>query len=155
MHGRDPTRTDDAHARHARIVADPGPILPVPATIANMWEHLLPVLIGVLAGLMSGLFGIGGGIVIVPLLVWLLHFEQHRAQGTSLAVFLVPVGILGVMNYYRTSNVDIAKAALVAVGLIGGAYLGSKVALGLSPLVMRRVFAFFLVAVAAHIFFKK
>lgn len=73
------------------------------------------ILLGLLAGYLSGLVGIGGGIVMVPVLVLLFGFTQHKAQGTTLALLIIPVGILGVMNYYKTGNVDIKTTLLLCV----------------------------------------
>jgi uncharacterized membrane protein YfcA len=116
---------------------------------------VLCLLIGIVAGVMGGLFGIGGGIVIVPLLITLFGFSQLRAQGTSLVALLAPVGLLGLMNYYRSGNADLVKGAWIAGGFVVGAFLGSKIAVGLDDLLMRRIFAGFLVLVAVYLFFKK
>lgn len=113
------------------------------------------VAIGLLGGVMSGLFGIGGGIVIVPALVYFLSFEQHKAQGTSLLALVFPVGLLAVINYYKQEAVDIKAGLLVAAGLLVGALAGSKIALGLDQTTMRKSFAVFLVVVGIYQFFKK
>lgn len=118
-------------------------------------EYVLCVVIGLLAGTGSGLFGIGGGVIIVPLLVYLMGFTQHKAQGTSLGVFLLPVGILGAINYYNAGNVDVKKAGLIAIGLFAGSFVGSKIALNLDAVTMRRVFAAFLVLTAIQLVLKK
>lgn len=111
--------------------------------------------IGLVAGVLSGLFGIGGGIIIVPALVFILAFSQHKAQGTSLAALLLPVAILGVMNYWKEKNVEINAALGIAVGLFAGAFIGSKIAMDLDPAMMRKVFACFLMVVSIYYFFKK
>lgn len=116
---------------------------------------VLCLLIGIIAGVMGGLFGIGGGIVIVPMLIGLFGFSQLKAQGTSLVALLAPVGLLGLMNYYQSGNADLVKGAWIAGGFIIGAFLGSRIAVGLDDLLMRRLFAGFLVAVALYLFFKK
>lgn len=113
------------------------------------------MLLGLLAGYLSGLVGIGGGIVMVPVLVLLFGFTQHRAQGTTLALLIFPVGILGVLNYYKTGNVDIKTTLLLCVGFVLGSYLGSKTAITLSQDMLRKIFAVLLVAVAAKMFFQK
>jgi uncharacterized membrane protein YfcA len=115
---------------------------------------IVSALIGVVAGVMGGLFGIGGGVIIVPALILLLGLSQHTAQGTSLAIFLVPVGLLGVMNYYRAGYVDVPKAAVLAAGVVVGSFLGSKIAVGLEPASMRRAFAVFLACMAVYLFFR-
>jgi len=112
-------------------------------------------LIGLFAGALGGLFGIGGGIIIVPALVWFLGYSQHRAQGTSLVMLVLPVGILGAINYYKAGNADIKAATILALGFFGGSLLGSKLALNLSPEIMRKSFAVFLLLIAIQLFFKK
>lgn len=111
--------------------------------------------IGLFAGVCGGLFGIGGGLVIVPAAILALGFSQHKAQGTSLALLMMPVGIFGVVNYWRDGQVDIVKAIWIGLGFLGGSYLGSKLALNLDPLTMRRVFAAFLIIVAVYLLTKK
>lgn len=113
------------------------------------------MILGLFAGYLSGMVGIGGGIVMVPVLVLLFGFTQHRAQGTTLALLIFPVGILGVMNYYKTGNVDLKTTLLLCAGFVLGSYLGSKTAIAVSQETLRKVFAFLLVAVAAKMFFQK
>jgi uncharacterized membrane protein YfcA len=110
---------------------------------------LIALAIGLGAGVMSGLFGIGGGIVIVPLLVMVAGLTQVKATGTSLASLLLPVGALGAWRYYTAGNVDVRGALFIAIGLFFGAYVGAVFANDLSPLALRRAFAVFLVLVAA------
>lgn len=113
------------------------------------------MLLGLFAGYLSGLVGIGGGIVMVPVLVLLFGFTQHRAQGTTLALLIFPVGILGVLNYYKTGNVDLKTTLLLCAGFVLGSYLGSKTAISLSQETLRKVFAILLVVVAARMYFQK
>ncbi|MBS1714356.1 MAG: sulfite exporter TauE/SafE family protein [Armatimonadetes bacterium] len=110
---------------------------------------------GLAAGVLGGLFGTGGGIIIVPFLVFALGFEQHKAQGTSLVALLAPVGLLGVANYWKEGNADLKSGAWVAAGFFFGAWIGSKVALSLPEDVMRRSFATLLVAVGLYMFLRK
>lgn len=100
------------------------------------------------------MFGIGGGLVMVPLLAILLGFSQHKAQGTSLAVLIIPVAILAVINYYKAGNIDIRIAALIAAGFVGGGWVGSKISLSLDENTMRKSFAVFLVLVAGYMWWK-
>ncbi len=116
-------------------------------------DILLLLAIGFAAGIMSGLFGIGGGLVIVPALVLLLKMPPQMATGTSLAVFLLPVGILGAATYYRNGNIDVRTSLLVAAGLFCGAYFGAAIAHSVAPLLLRRLFAVLLVVVAARMWF--
>lgn len=113
------------------------------------------ILLGLLAGYLSGLVGIGGGIVMVPVLALLFGFTQHKAQGTTLALLMIPVGIFGVMNYYKTGNVDVKTALLLCCGFVLGNYLGSKTAITLSQETLRKVFAILMFVVAVKMFFQK
>lgn len=114
----------------------------------------LTVLIGVIVGAFSGVVGIGGGILFVPLLVWLYGMDQHMAQGTSLGALLAPVGILAFLEYYRSGNADIRIAALLAVGFLVGGYFGAAGAQMIPEIVLRRVFAGTLMVVGSWMFFK-
>ena len=112
---------------------------------------LLFLAIGVAAGLLSGLFGIGGGIIIVPALMILGKMEPTTASGTSLTALLLPVGALGAWQYFRNGHVNVTAGLLVAAGLFVGAYFGARVGLTLNPTTARRAFAVFLVLVSARI----
>lgn len=109
--------------------------------------------IGLVAGILSGLFGIGGGVVIVPALILVARMESEMATGTSLAALLLPVGALGALHYYRNGFVEIGPAAWIAAGLALGAWLGAQVALRLSAHDLQRAFAVFLLFVAGHLWF--
>lgn len=118
-------------------------------------EILICLAIGILAGFSGGLFGIGGGIVIVPALALAFGYSQQKAQGTSLVALLAPVGLLALMEYYRKGDADLKVGALVALGFFVGAVGGARLALHLDEVVMRKGFAVFLVVIAAYLFFKK
>ena len=120
-----------------------------------VWVVPVSVLAGVAAGMTGGLFGVGGGVVVVPYLVLALGFSQHLAQGTSLLALTLPVAGLGAYNYYKKGNVDVKAGLGVAAGVVLGSYLGSKLALGLDPVTMQRTFAAFVVVMASYLFFKK
>jgi uncharacterized membrane protein YfcA len=109
---------------------------------------MILLLIGLTAGLLSGLVGIGGGIIIVPALVYFLGFSQHSAQGTSLGLLLPPVGILAVMNYYKKGFLDIKVVLIMAIAFIVGAYLGSKLSINLSEEKLKKFFAIVLLLIA-------
>jgi uncharacterized protein len=96
--------------------------------------------LGLVSGVASGLFGVGGAIVLIPGLVMFVKMSQHAANGTALAAMLLPVGALGVLEYYRRGEVNVPYAILIAVGLFIGALLGAKLAGGVSDLVLRRAF---------------
>jgi uncharacterized protein len=107
--------------------------------------------IGLAAGVLSGMFGIGGGLVIVPALVFLMKMDQLDSIATSLAALIPPVGLLGAFAYYRSGHINIRYALLIAAGLFLGAYFGARVSLGLSPLVLRRIYGIFLLFVSARL----
>ena len=105
---------------------------------------ILILTIGLFAGILSGLVGVGGGLIIVPALVFFLGFNQHQAQGTSLGLLLLPVGILAVINYYNKGNVDVRVVAIMSIAFIAGGWLGSKLALRLPEDTVKKIFAVFL-----------
>jgi uncharacterized membrane protein YfcA len=109
---------------------------------------IIIILLGLAAGILGGMVGVGGGIVIVPALVYFLAFSQHQAQGTSLALMLFPVGILGVINYYKKGYVDFRYAGLLAIGFVVGSYLGSKFSLSLPQVTVKKIFAVLMLLVA-------
>jgi uncharacterized protein len=111
---------------------------------------LLYLAIGLVAGVLSGLFGIGGGVVIVPALILLARMPTLTATGTSLGALLLPVGALGAWTYYKNSHLDVRAAALLAVGLAGGVFFGAAFAQGAAPGSLRRGFAVLLVALAVR-----
>ncbi len=114
------------------------------------------LLVGLIAGVVSSVVGIGGGIVIVPTLVYFFAVSQKTAQGTSLAMLLPPIGILGVMNYYKQGYVDFKIAAVLCVAFILGSYAGSAVAVKLDDAILKKVFGVLLVALGAkYLFFEK
>jgi len=109
--------------------------------------------LGLLAGVVSGLFGVGGAVVIIPGLVFITKMPQHTAHGTSLAALLLPVGLLGVMQYAKRQQVDWGYAAVVAVGLLIGAYFGARLAGSVPDDTLRKAFGGFLLIVAAKLLF--
>jgi uncharacterized protein len=114
---------------------------------------LILVVVGIAAGMLSGMVGIGGGIVIVPALVYILAFSQKTAQGTTLALLLFPIGILGVYNYYKQGHVEFKYVAVIAVGFVIGSFFGSKIALGMSEEKVKRFFAIVMMLVALKMLF--
>ncbi|WP_276957821.1 sulfite exporter TauE/SafE family protein [Allomeiothermus silvanus] len=118
--------------------------------------HLLfSALIGLSAGLLSGLFGIGGGVIVVPALIFLLGLDQRTATGTSLAALLLPVGILGVLAYAREGAVRWPVAALIALGLLLGTFFGARLAWQLPEGALRVGLALLLIGVALHLLLRR
>jgi uncharacterized membrane protein YfcA len=109
--------------------------------------------IGLAAGLLSGLFGIGGGVLIVPALLLYGKMNPATATGTSLGALLLPVGALGAWEYYRNGHVSVTASLLIALGIFVGAYFGARFAQGIDPNTAKRAFAVFLVLVAARVWF--
>lgn len=113
---------------------------------------LIYLAIGAVAGVLSGLFGVGGGVLIVPALIYFLKMGAHTAVGTSLGALLLPVGMLGALAYYRAGNIELKASLLIALGLFLGAYLGARLALSMSAVNLTRAFSLFLVLVAVRMF---
>lgn len=111
---------------------------------------LILVVIGILAGILSGFVGVGGGVIIVPALMYALSMSQHEAQGTSLFILLLPVGILAVNNYWKTGNINWKFGLIVAMTFVVGGYIGSKIALKISPAIVKLVFG----VIMAYVSFK-
>lgn len=113
------------------------------------------VLVGALAGVFAGMFGIGGGLIIVPALAILYGMQQHAAVGTSLGALLLPVGALSAWVYWKNGNLNVQYSALLAVGLLFGAFLGAKLVEPVSDLTLRRMFGAFLLAVSVKMLWGK
>ena len=121
----------------------------------NLTTVLILIIIGLMAGIFGGMFGVGGAIVMIPAMVYFLGVDQHTAQGTSLAVMLPPIGLFAAYNYYKDGQVNIWYAAIIAITFMIGGYFGSKIALHLPEQLMKRIFAVFLILVALKLIFSK
>ena len=102
------------------------------------------LIIGLAAGILGGMVGVGGGLIVVPALIYFLGYSQHAAQGTSLGLLVLPVAILGMMNYYKAGHVDFKIVGLLAAGFVVGSYFGSKWSLSLPQEIVKKVFAILL-----------
>jgi uncharacterized protein len=120
-----------------------------------MVNIILFIILGLFAGVLSGLIGIGGGIIIVPALVFIFGLSQHQAQGTTLALMVPPIGILAAYTYYKQGNVDLKIAALICAGFIIGSLFGAKFANTLSNAMLQKVFGVVLLLVALKMIFTK
>jgi uncharacterized protein len=116
---------------------------------------LLLIAIGLMAGMFSGMVGLGGAIVIIPALVMLVGMSQHQAQGTSIAIMLPPIGMLAAYNYYKAGHLNLKFALIIAAAFIIGAYLGSDIALKVPAQTLRKGFGFVLAGVAGYMIFGK
>ncbi|HUB60127.1 MAG TPA: sulfite exporter TauE/SafE family protein [Puia sp.] len=112
---------------------------------------LLVLIVGIAAGVLSGLVGLGGGVIIVPALVYLLGFSQHQATGTSLGVLLLPAGIFAVLNYYQKGFIDIKVVLLIFIGFLAGGWIGSKISLNIPEGTLKKVFAVVLILIAGKV----
>ncbi len=116
---------------------------------------LILIVIGLMAGVFGGIFGVGGAIVMIPAMVYFLGVDQHTAQGTSLAVMLPPIGLFAAYNYYKAGQVNIWYAVIIAISFMIGGYFGSKIALNLPENIMKKVFGIFLIIIALRLIFTK
>lgn len=120
-----------------------------------MMEELLYIALGLIAGMLSGLIGIGGGVIIVPALVFLFGFSQHHAQGTTLALMVPPIGLPAAWTYYKQGQVNFEVAMLICVGFFLGGFIGAKVGTDLSSVMLERVFGAAMLAIALKMLLAK
>lgn len=118
-------------------------------------DNILYVILGVAAGLLAGMFGIGGGIIIIPTLIYLFGYSQHQAQGTSIAILVLPIGILGAIRYYQQGYVNLKAVGLISLGFFLAALVGAKFAVSISDALLRKCFGVFLLVVAIRTIFWK
>ena len=118
-----------------------------------MLQVLLYILLGLAAGIFSGILGLGGGIIIIPALIYFFGMSQHQAQGTTLAMLLPPIGLLAVWVYYKQGYVDLKVAAILCLGFLIGGFFGAKLATELSEEALKKVFGVALLLVAVWIIF--
>lgn len=111
--------------------------------------------IGIVTGVMAGIFGIGGGLIVIPALVYIMGLSQQAAQGTSLAMMLPPIGLIAAFNYYKAGYVNIKFALILAATFMIGSYFGSKIAVSISQDLLKKMFGILLLAVAIKILLSK
>lgn len=114
---------------------------------------LLCLILGLIAGIVSGITGIGGGIIILPALIFVFGFSQHQAQGTTLALLVPPIDILAAWTYYKQGYVDLKIAAMLCLGFVLGGWLGAKIGTGLSNVILARIFGVLLLVSAIRVMF--
>lgn len=119
----------------------------------DMQTILILIAVGICAGVLSGLVGVGGGIIIVPALVFFMAFSQKMAQGTSLGILLLPVGILGVIQYHKQGYIDMRVVVIISLAFLIGSYFGSKIALSLPQETVKKVFAVMMILIAVKMLF--
>ena len=113
------------------------------------------VALGLIAGILSGMFGIGGGTILIPALVFLLGLTQHQAQGTTLAIMVPPIGLLAAMRYYQSGNVKLAMAGFICAGFFVGGLIGANLIQSLPEPILKKMFGFFLLLISLRMVFTK
>lgn len=119
-----------------------------------MLNLILYIVIGVFAGIVSGLIGIGGGVIVIPCLIYIFGFSQHAAQGTTLAMLIPPIGLLAAWAYYKQGHVNLPAAGLICLGFVLGGYFGAKLAIGFSEVALRKIFGVCLLIVSGYMIIK-
>lgn len=127
----------------------------VSAFFLKMNVVIFSLLIGLVAGIFSGLLGIGGGIIMIPALIYIFKMSQQNAQGTTLALMVLPIGLLAAATYYRAGHVNLTVALLVALGFFFGGLFGANMALSIPNEVLRKIFAVALIITAVHLLITK
>jgi len=118
-------------------------------------NFILLTAIGLVVGFFGGMFGVGGGVILIPALVYLMGMEQHTAQGTSVAIMLPPIGIIAAYTYYKAGHINIKYAIIIAITFIIGSYFGSKLAVNLPDQVSKKIFAVIMFLISIKMFFFK
>ncbi len=121
----------------------------------STYTFIILVLIGSISGIIAGMFGIGGGLIIVPALIYFAGVREHEAIGTSLAVLLPPIGLFAAYNYYLKGYVNVKYALIIAVTFMIASYFSSKLTLGIPENIVRRLFSIFLILIAIKMWFSK
>jgi uncharacterized membrane protein YfcA len=121
----------------------------------NITVLLLLIAVGLVTGVLGGMLGIGGGLILIPSLVYIFGFSQHQAIGTSLAIMLPPIGLFAAYNYYKAGQVNLKYALILAAAFMIGSYFSSKLAVKIPENVLRKTFSVFLFLVAIKMFFSK
>jgi len=117
--------------------------------------QILYIILGLIAGVFGGMFGIGGGTILIPALVYLFGLTQHQAQGTTLAIMVAPIGLLAALRYYYSGNVKLGMAGFICLGFFMGGLIGAHWVQGLSDLLMKRLFGVFLLIIAMRMILAK
>ena len=117
----------------------------------NLYVFIILILIGLAAGIFGGFVGLGGGVIMIPAMIYFLGMSQFEAQGTSLAVMLPPVGILAAMNYYKAGHLNWKYALIIAITFTLGGFIGSKIALDIPVTTIKKIFGFVLLGISLNI----
>ena len=120
----------------------------------TLTTFLILMIIGMAAGVLSGFAGVGGGVIIIPALIFLLGMSQFEAQGTSLAMMIPPIGLMAAFNYYKEGYINWKYAIILALFFFVGGYIGSKLAISIPQNIVKKSFAIFIILVGARMLFK-
>lgn len=118
-------------------------------------NNILYVILGIVAGILGGMFGIGGGTILIPVLVYLFGLTQHQAQGTTLAIMVPPIGLLAALRYYYSGNVKLGMAGLICLGFFIGGWIGANFVQNLSDPLLKRLFGIYLLFVSVEMMLGK
>ena len=121
----------------------------------SLFQLIILILAGILAGFASGTLGLGGGTIVIPILVFILGFTQHEAQGTSLAFMLPPIGILAAIEYFKSGYVNLKFALVLVITFFIGAYLGSLFSISMPEKILKKIFGIFMILVGIRMLFGK
>jgi uncharacterized membrane protein YfcA len=121
----------------------------------NLETLLLLIMVGLVTGVLGGMLGIGGGLILIPALVYIFGFSQHQAIGTSLAIMLPPIGMFAAYNYYKAGQVNLKYALILAAAFMIGSYFSSKLAVNIPENILRKTFSIFLILVAVKMLLSK
>lgn len=121
----------------------------------STFQLVILIIVGIMSGMLAGVFGVGGAIIVIPALVFILGLSQHEAQGTSLAFMLPPVGILATWNYWKAGHVNWKIALVLSLTFVVGAYLGSHLSINISDKTLRRLFGGLMIIIALKMIFSK
>ncbi len=120
----------------------------------KMNEIILLIIIGLMAGFVGGMMGVGGGVVVIPALIFIMGFSQHEAQGTALAFMLPPIGLLAAWNYYKAGYVNVKYAIFLTIAFVLGAYVGSLISVQVPDKILKKIFGIMLLYVSYRMIFK-
>ena len=118
-------------------------------------SQFLYVILGVVAGIFGGMFGIGGGTILIPALVYLFGLTQHQAQGATLAIMIPPIGLLAALRYYQAGNVKLSMAGLICLGFLAGGLLGANIIHNVSDTLLKKLFGIYLLFISAKMILGK
>jgi uncharacterized protein len=118
-------------------------------------NYILYVALGLVAGVLSGIFGIGGGVILIPALVFIFGLTQHQAQGTTLAIMVPPIGILAALRYYYSGNVKIGMAGLICAGFLVGGFFGAQLIQNVPDALLKKLFGIFLLIISVRMILAK